>query len=48
MVARYKNLYIYNIEMYLTYSERKSIAVERFIKTLKNEIYDFKMKKCIY
>ena len=28
-----------NIEMYSTFNERKSVATERFIKTLKNNIY---------
>ena len=36
----FKNfLKINNIEMYSTYSEGKSVAVERFIRTLKNKIF---------
>ena len=27
--------------MYLTHNERKSVAVERFIETLKNKIYKY-------
>ena len=30
---------INNFEMYLTYNEGKSVAVERFIRTLKNKIF---------
>ena len=29
------------IEMYLTYNERKSVIVERFIRALKNKIYKY-------
>ena len=41
----YKNLFkkfskINNIEMYSTYNEGKSVATERFIKTLKNKILE--------
>ena len=32
-------LKINNIEMYSTYNEGKSVAVERFIRTLKNKIF---------
>ena len=40
----YNNLFkrflkINNIEMYSTYNEGKSVATERFIKTLKNKIF---------
>ena len=30
-----------DIEMYLMYNEGKSVVAERFIKTLKNEIYKY-------
>ena len=30
-----------DIEMYLTHNEGKSIATERFIRTLKNKIYKY-------
>ena len=30
-----------DIEMYLTYNERKSVTAERFITTLKNKIYKY-------
>ena len=30
-----------DIEMYSTYNERKSVVVERFIKTLKTKIYKY-------
>ena len=33
-------LKINNIEMYSTYNEGKSVAVERFIRTLKNKIFE--------
>ena len=36
-----------NIEMYSTHNEGKSIATERFIRTLKNKSYKYK-KKCFY
>ena len=32
-------LKIKNIEMYATYTEEKSVAAERFIRTLKNKIF---------
>ena len=32
-------LKINNIEMYSTYNEGKSVAAERFIRTLKNKIF---------
>ena len=32
-------LKINSIEMYSTYNERKSVAAERFIRTLKNKIF---------
>ena len=38
------------IEMYSTHNERKSVAPERFIRTLKNKIYKYMTsisKKCI-
>ena len=34
-----KLLKINNIEMYSTFNERKSVVVERFIRTLKNKIF---------
>ena len=30
-----------DIEMYLTHNEGKSVVTERFIRTLKNEIYKY-------
>ena len=39
-----------DIEMYSAHKERKSIVVERFIKTLENNIYKYMTsvsKKCI-
>ena len=30
---------MYNIEMYSTYNEGKSVFAERFIKTMKNKIF---------
>ena len=30
-----------DIEMYSTYSQGKSVVVERFIRTLKNKIYKY-------
>ena len=35
-----KFLKINNIEMYSTYNERKSVVAERFIRTLKNKIFN--------
>ena len=35
-------LKINNIEMYSTFNERKSLAAERFIRTLKNKIFKHK------
>ena len=38
-----------DIEMYSTHYERKSVVAERFIRTLKNKIYEyFNIKKCVY
>ena len=38
-----------DIEMYSTHNEGKSVFAERFIRTLKNKIYnDFTLKKCLY
>ena len=40
-----------DIEMYLTHNEGKSVVAERFITTLKNEIYKYiasLSKKCVY
>ena len=37
--------------MYSTHNERKSIAAERFIRTLKNKflkIHEFNIKRCVY
>ena len=31
----------YNLEMYSTHNEGKSVAAERFIRTLKNKIYKY-------
>ena len=31
----------YDIEMYSTHNERKSVVAERFIRTLKNRIYKY-------
>ena len=31
----------YNIEMYSTHNEAKSVVIERFIRTLKNKIYKY-------
>ena len=31
----------YDIEIYSTHNERKSVIAERFIRTLKNEIYKY-------
>ena len=39
------------IEMYSTHNEGKSVVAERFIRTLKNKIYQYMIsipKKCIY
>ena len=30
-----------NIEMYSTHNEGKSVATERFIRTLKNKVYKY-------
>ena len=39
-----------DIEMYSMYYEGKSVAAERFIRTLKNkvQIRDIGIKKCVY
>ena len=40
-----------DIEMYSTHNEGKSVVAERFITTLKNEIYNYMTsmsKKCVY
>ena len=37
-----------NIVMYSAHNKGKSIVAEMFIRTLKNEIHDFNIKKCIY
>ena len=39
-----------NIEMYSIHNEGKSIAAERFIRTLKKnlQIHDFDIEKCVY
>ena len=37
-----------NIEMYSTHNDGKSVAVERFIRTLKNKIHDFNIKNFVY
>ena len=39
-----------DIEMYSMYNEGKSVAAERFIRTLKNkvQIRDIGIKKCVY
>ena len=38
-----------DIEIYSTHNERKSVIAERFIRTLKNEIYKYMILiKCIY
>ena len=40
-----------DIEMYSTLNEGKSVVAERFIRTLKNEIYKYMasiLKKCVY
>ena len=39
-----------DIEMYSIHNERKSVAAERFIRTLKTnlQIHDFGIKKCVY
>ena len=31
-----------DVEMYLTHNERKSVIVEKFIRTLKNKIYKYR------
>ena len=38
-----------DIEMYSTHEEEKSVVAERFIRTLKNKIYNIKkyQKMCI-
>ena len=39
------------IEMYSTHNERKSVVVERFVRTLKNKIYKYMAsitKKYVY
>ena len=36
-----------NIEMYSAHSEEKSVVAERFIRILKNKIYDFNIKLCV-
>ena len=41
-------LKINNIEMYSTFNEGKSVVAERFVRTLKNKIYDYYFKKCLY
>ena len=44
-------LKINNIDMYLTYNERKSVVTERFIRTLKNKIFkanDSCFEKCLF
>ena len=43
-----------DLEMYSTHNEGKSVVTERFIRTVKNKIYnlqnsyDFTLKKCVY
>ena len=37
-----------NIEMYSAHNEGTSAFAERFIRTLKNKIYDISIKKCAY
>ena len=42
---------IYDIVMYSTHVEGKSVAAERFIRTVKKQnlqIHDFNIKKCVY
>ena len=36
--------------MYSTHNEGKSVVAERFIRTLKKNlyVYDFNIKKCVY
>ena len=41
----------YDIEMYSTHNEGKSVVAERFIRTLKSKIYKHMtalLKKCVY
>ena len=42
--------FLENIDMgiYLTHNDGKSFVTERFIRTLKNKIYDFSFKNCVY
>ena len=37
-----------DVEIYSAYNEGKSVVVERFIGTIRNKIYDFSVKKCLY
>ena len=37
-----------DIEMYLIHKEGKPVVDERFIRTLKTNIYDVNIKKCVY
>ena len=40
-----------DIEMYSTQNEGKSVVAERFIRSLKNKIYEYMtsvLKKCLY
>ena len=37
-----------DIEMYSIHNEGKYVVDERFIRTLKTNIYDFGVKKCVY
>ena len=37
-----------NIEMCSIHNEGKSVVPERFIRILKNKIYDSNIKKCVY
>ena len=36
-----------DIKMYSAYNEEKSIVAEKFIRTLKNEIFNSCVKKCL-
>ena len=37
-----------DIQMHSTHNEGKSVIAERFIRTIKNKIHDFNIKKCVY
>ena len=38
-----------NIEMYSAHNERKSVAAERFIRSLMNKFYKYTyIEKCVY